>query len=144
MIGQSVGIGIIVFLMGCGTDSEAPEDTSGDGACGAVSEHTMVVTGRVQGTDGEFLGAADIRLEDRGWEPGTVLGETTTDGDGSFELPDLEITGVEGCWGILLDYVLVAELEGLTGEKEINHQLFNAIEDGSLAVDVSAFPIMIE
>ena len=59
-------------------------------------------------------------------------------------MSSLAITSVEDCWGTLLDYVLVAESGELYGEKQVNQQLFNAIDDGSMSADASMFPIVVE
>jgi len=144
MIARVFFLGIAILGMGCGSEPEPDSDTSSGGACGAVTEHVMEVAGLVEDSAGNVVIAANVRLEDRGWEPGTVLGEGITDSGGSFSLTELNVTGVEDCWGVLLDYVLVAESNGKTGEKQINHQLFNAVVDGSMNADLSSFPIVID
>ena len=125
-------------------DPDDTDDTDDGGACGDVTTHSLAVTGRVELSSGDPADTVDVWLEDRGWNPGTTLGQGTTDSSGAFTLENLTITGVEDCWATLLDYVIVSESEGLRGEKEINHQLYNAIEAGEEVADVSALPIVLE
>ncbi len=138
-------VGGILVAVGCtGDDPQPTDDTDDGGACGEISRHAVSVVGLVQTEDGAPAVASNVRLEDRGWEPGTVLGDSLAGDDGSFRLENAEITNVENCWGTLLDYVLVAESGELYGEKEINQQLYNAILDGESTADVSAIPIVVD
>ena len=113
------------------------------GACGEVTTHVLAVKGLVEDNDGISVEGASVILEDRGWNPGDVLGSGTTDENGVFQLDNLTVTGVEDCWGTMLDYVLVAEKGEARAEKEINTQLYNAVIDDSGMADVSAFPIVL-
>lgn len=141
---RTVILGWILVTLGCGEkDQSATDDTDEGGACGSVSTHVLSVAGVVQFMDGTAASGVNVRLDDRGWNPGSVLAEGVSL-EGEFNLDSAEITSVEECWGTLLDYVLVASLEGYQGEKEINTQLFNAIRDGESTADVSAIPIVLE
>jgi len=113
------------------------------GACGEISTWDVTVLGRVEDASGA-VGGADVWLEDRGWEPVTVLGQTTTSANGGFTLEADDVTAVEGCWGTLLDYVLVATEGSRSGERGINHPLYGAIDDGSFEADISGNPLIIE
>ena len=138
-------IGAILVAVGCGRDDPQPtDDTDDGGACGEISTHTLSIVGLVERADGSPVVESVVRLEDRGWEPGTILGVAATEESGAFRIEAAQITSVENCWGTLLDYVLVAEAEDLSGEKEINQQLYNAIADGNDTADVSMIPITVE
>jgi len=129
----------------CGDKDPNPtDDTDEDGACGAVSTHMLTLTASVESETGAPVAEVAVWLEDRGWEPGTIVGQGTTDADGQVMLEALSITSVENCWGTLLDYVLVAEADQGRGEKEVNHPLYNAILDGHNAADVTAIPIVLK
>ena len=135
---------VILASVACGSsDPTDTADTDDQGACGSVSTEIMAVRGIVEREDGAPLEGVSVLLEDRGWNPGTTLGASTTDEEGRFLLENLTITDVENCWGSMLDYVLVASQGAQTAEKEINTQLYNAIIDASMEADVSSFPIVL-
>jgi len=128
-----------------GRAPDTAEETDGqDGACGEVSTWDVEVRGMVVDTEEVAVHGAAVQLEDRGWEAGTVLGTATTDDDGLFTLGATGVTSVEGCWGTVLDYVLVATEGGRTGSKDVNSHLFHAIDGGTLVADISTFPLVIE
>jgi hypothetical protein len=135
-------VAALALLCACGK----PEDTdTGDsnGQCGDVTTWDVTIAGAVEDASGPVGGAA-VRLEDRAWNTDDVLGEATTEVDGSFSLDAKSVTSVEGCWGTVLDYRIVAEEGGRTGETKVNSALFDAIDSGSLEADISDFPILIE
>ncbi len=115
-----------------------------DGACGEVTVWAVTLGGTVLGRDGNPAVGAEVWVEDRGWEPGTILGQATTDAYGAFEVSLAEVTSVEDCWATLLDYVLVGTLPGQRGEKDINIELFNAIDGETFEADLGAFPLRLE
>jgi hypothetical protein len=133
---------VVVGLAGCGGSADTDIEDTG-GACGAVTTWNVTVIGAVEDAAGAVSGAS-VRLEDRGWTIGDVLGDATTDADGRFTLEATGVTSVEGCWGTVLDYRLVAEEGGRSGEDKVNSALFDAIDSGSLEADVSEFPIQLE
>lgn len=136
------GLGVVAGLVGCGG---VPADSdSTDGACGAVTTHDLVVLGRVILSSGAAAGGATVELVDEGWEPGTVVGVTTAQSTGAFSLDAIAVTSVEGCWGSLLDYRLVAERDGATGTLGVNQALYAAITDETFQADVSASPITVQ
>ena len=119
---------------GCaGGDSEAP-DTQ-DGACGAPSLHAVEVQGTVveTGTSSGYDGVT-VTLFDGQWAPPTSLGEATTAADGTFVLQAAGVTDLPGCWGIVLDYTLVAARGMETAERGVNGPLEAAIRTGQPAV----------
>jgi hypothetical protein len=137
-------VALVGLVAGCGA---AADDTfvepTDPGACGEVTTHDVSVLGAVTSGGAPAVGAA-VRLEDRGWNVGDVLGEATTGADGTFTLAAASVTSVEDCWGTILDYALVGELGGEAGEMNVNTALFNAIEDGSLEADTRSFPVALE
>lgn len=122
-----------------------PTDTAPPrGACGEITVWDLWLKGKVLDRTGRPALGASVRLEDRGWAPVTVLGTTTTDAQGLFELPITGLTSVEDCWATLLDYVAVAERGTEVGEADVNTELFNAIQSGTLVADRTLFPIEME
>ena len=109
--------------------------TTGNGACGDVSEHDVTISGGVLTPDGDPADGAVVWLDDRAWNF-TELGNSVADQDGRFTLRATGVTSVEDCWG-MLDYVLVAEHASGYGEDGLNPQLRSAIDDGSLVVDLT-------
>lgn len=128
------------------TDPTAPTtDTEPSGACGEIAVYDLTLTGTVVGPYGEAAPDTDVWVEDRGWVPGTILGTGVTDAYGAFTLTLDNVTSAERCWATLLDYVLVGERTmpagTQSGELDLNSTLFNAIQDGTLAADLGAFPL---
>jgi len=121
------------------TDPEPP-----DGQCGDVSNWDLFVEGAVVDSRDDPLENVEIVLEDRGWIPGTILGTATTDSDGVYTFEVSQLTSVEDCWGTLLDYVIVATKGDLAVEEGVNAQLYSAIVDGTLEVDLFTFPLVLE
>ena len=115
-------------------------------ASGALFPCDLSVRVAVQSEDGALLEDIEVVLEDRAWNPGP-LGSAITDAEGEGEIDASGVTDLPGCWGTMLDYVLVAtdpRGEYATGEKDVNSSLYNAISDGSLEADVRAFPLVLE
>lgn len=121
---------------------ETPLDT--DGACGAVSEVDLSITGGVVDAEGRPLPGAQVWLEERNWKPGQVHGEGTADGAGRFAFDAFDLPVVEGCWGSAVSYWLVGETGTLWGEKPMNPGLSAAVESGATTVDLGAFPLSLE
>jgi hypothetical protein len=136
---------LVVALLAMGCHGGPADDTTDTrfGACGEITTWDVTVIGKVEDAAGNVAGAA-VSLEDRGWEPITILGEATTTTNGSFTLEAQNVTAVEGCWGTLLDYVLVATEGSRSGERGINHPLYGAISDGSMEADITGNPLVIE
>ena len=130
------GIIAMVLLLGCtdngtATDVDTDSDTSG-GRCGAVTTHVVTLDIEVVVDEGGPVEGATVRLEERAWSPGT-LAEDTTGTDGTVTLADVSITGVEGCWGLALDYHLVVQDGEVVVEETMNSALFNAVNgDGTV------------
>jgi len=120
-------------------DSEPP-----DGQCGDVSHWDLHIEGAVVDWQERPFEGIDVELQDRGWNPGTVMGTATTDADGMYAFDVSQLTSVEDCWGTLLDYVLVGTDGDLVAEEGVNPQLYNAIVDGSLEVDLYTVPLVLE
>ena len=143
---------LTLVAISCGGNSLAdsgPTETepTNDGACGEVSTHDVTVTARVTFEDTPMEGVT-VELLDRGWTPGDILASGLTDEFGSITLDIVGLTAVEDCWGTMLDYYLTASVDdssgALYGEKQMNSHLQSAINNGSLTVDVSSFPIELE
>jgi hypothetical protein len=121
------------------TDPEPPE-----GQCGDVSNWDLFVEGAVIDFRDQPYAGVEIILEDRGWIPGTILGTATTDDEGVYTFDVSQLTSVEDCWGTLLDYVIVGTEGDLVAEEGVNAQLYSAIVDGTLEVDLYSFPLVLE
>ena len=137
---------LISLLFGCADESEDSDTIEGggsSGACGETSRWDVSVVGTVR-HQGEPLEGAMVVLEDRGYNPGEVLGTGVTDTQGGFQFEALEVVSIEDCWGTLLNYFVVAESGTLYGEKKANTYLHTAIYDESLEADMSGFPVDVE
>lgn len=135
---------VLVLAAGCGggDDSDTgPADTDDGGACGEVTNHDVTLTGVVETAGGPAEGAT-VTLEERNWTSGQAFGTATTGADGSFQIDATGIVSVEDCWGTALDYYVVAESGDLSGERQINSTLFNALASGE--ADLSGAPLLIE
>ena len=130
------------LVAGCGSPEPVDDTGSLGGACGAVTSWDLAVIATVE-EGGVPVSDALVTLEDRGWEPITILGEAVSAVDGSFHLEAEGVTAVEGCWGSLLDYVVVAEHGDRRGERRVNQALYRAIEDGTLEADLGV-PITLQ
>lgn len=130
----------MLLWVGCSGDSELESDQGG--ACGAVTHHELTVLARVVDAEEMPVVGAEVVLEDR-LDPAGPLGVATTDTDGEAALDDLNITSIEGCWGVALDYVLVASHEGREAEVRVNPSLFTAIDQGESVVDRRNRPIVL-
>ncbi len=130
------------------TDTDADTDTDTDtdttGFCGEVSVWDLQLVGKVVDADGQGVQGVSLKLDDRGWNTGTVLGTASTNWQGQFEMDVNQLTSVEDCWGIILDYVLVGEKGGESSEKGINPFLHGAITDGSLVADITTVPLVMD
>ncbi len=115
-----------------------------DGLCGDITEWDLTVVGDIVDWRGEPYDGVEIRLDDRGWVPGTIMGTGATDATGRYTLDVEDLTSVEDCWGTLLDYVIVATAGDLEVEEGVNSQLYGAIADGTLTVDLTIFPLVLE
>lgn len=119
---------LLAVLAGCGP-GEVDSDTEPVGGCGEVTTSMVDLTVTVVGPEDQPIDGASVSLEERAWEPGT-LGTGTTDSSGEVLLANLDITGVEDCWGTVLDYVVVVALDERSAESRVNPTLFNAINGG--------------
>jgi hypothetical protein len=132
-----------VLVLGCGEEKEPIDDTSEQEGCGTATIHSVAVAFAVVDASGNGVSNLEVRLEDRAWEPG-VLGTGQTDGNGLGELLADPVTDLPGCWGTMLNYVVVAaDPSGYyaDAEKPVNSYLFGAISDGSNQADLTAFPM---
>ena len=138
-------VALLIGLYGCTPGSGDTADSGSGGACGDVTTYDMSVTAKVVDAKGKPAADVAVELDDRGWDPGTVLGSGTTGSDGKVTLNPVTITSVDKCWATILDYVVAADGgDAGKGEVQINSPLFNGIEDGTLKVDVSSIPIKLE
>lgn len=121
-------------LSGCAGGDSDVVDTQ-DGACGAPSLHAVSVQGMVveAGTTVGYEGVA-VELWDGQWDPPSALGGATTGPDGRFSLDAAGVTDLPGCWGIVLDYTLVASLGAASASRDVNGPLEAAIRSGEAAV----------
>lgn len=142
-----IAVALFVCALGACTPDEDDEsdDTGADLGtdCGEPTTYNVSFDAKVVDDGGRGIDGIQVYLDDRGYT-GTVLGEGTTGGDGEVKLMAVGVTSLPDCWGTLLDYWLVASDpadESRTAEDDMNTQLFNAIDDGSLSVDARDFPL---
>jgi hypothetical protein len=134
-----------VLALGCGGEKQPVDDSGEREGCGTATIHSVAVTFAVVDASGNGVSNLEVRLEDRAWEPG-VLGTGQTDGNGFGELFAESVTDLPGCWGTMLNYVVVATDPSdyyADAEKPVNSYLFGAISDGSNQADLTAFPMEI-
>ncbi len=130
-----------------GSDTAAPVTTDPPGACDVVEEYDFTVLASVTTQGGQPFEGADVWFEDRGWTPGAILGNSSSDANGDVEVVALGVTMVEGC--PILDYWLVAEGTDPTGaavraENGLNANLYTALDNGTFVADISMFPLELE
>lgn len=135
-------IWMALLAAGC-ADSDTGEVDTEPAGCGDPTSHEATITGRVEDASGAGVSGATVILEDRAWNLGDILGTTTSGANGSFTLSASEVIEIENCWG-QLNYTLVATEGDREGEKVITNYLFNAVDDGSFAVDLQDFPVTVE
>ena len=138
---------LALALTACSGEEPGPsttDTTEPQGACGDVSSIDVSITGTVEDGDGTFLSGVSVWLEERNWNPGTIHGEATSDGAGSFTFQALGLPVVEDCWGTAVQFYLVGETDTLSGEKPMNSPIFNAYDDGSYSVDLGAFGLIVD
>lgn len=135
-------IWMVLLAAGC-TDGDTDTGEVVGVECGEPTAHEATISGRVEDASGAGVAGATVVLEDRAWNLGDILGTATSGGDGTFTLSASEVIEIENCWG-QLNYTLVATEGDREGEKVITNYVFNAVDDGSFAVDLKDFPVTVE
>ncbi|MBM4389968.1 MAG: hypothetical protein FJ090_02490 [Deltaproteobacteria bacterium] len=136
---------LTLALAGCGPGEEDTQDTGDDGGveCGDPVAYDIEVTAKVVDQRGAGLEGVEVGLDDRGWNY-EILGSGTTNRGGMVTFTAAGVTALDGCWATVLNYWIVAtdpSDESRTAEDDMNTELYNAIDNGSLATDVSDFPL---
>ncbi len=142
-------IGLLAAGIGCsgGDDDPTPIDTddgSTGGACGDYLETDVEIVGHVESRSGAPVEGADVWLEERNWAPGTIHGSATSDASGNYSFFARDLPIIEGCWGTAVSFYLAGEIEGFSGDKPMNPPIINAWNDGSLTVDATVFPLVLD
>lgn len=137
---------VLLFVTACTPEAdtgEAPDDTGHAGTeCGDPELFDIEIVAKVL-ANGKAAPGIEVALDDRG-QTGEILGTGTTGPNGTATFTALGVTSLEGCWGIVLDYWLVATDPADTSrtvEDDMNTELYNAIDDGTLQADVTDFPL---
>jgi hypothetical protein len=137
----------LFFAFGCTGDletGEPVEDSDPPGVdCGDASTHDIEITARVVSTRGTPAAGIDVILDDRGWTYGP-LGSGVTDVDGLVTFTAAGVTSLPNCWGTVLNYWVVATDPAdpsRTAEDDMNTELYNAIDGGTFATDISDRPL---
>lgn len=137
---------VLLLLTACAPEvetGEAPEDTGHAGTeCGDPEVFDIEIVAKVE-ANGKAAPGIEVALDDRG-QTGEILGTGTTGPNGTTTFSAVGVTSLDGCWGIVLDYWLVAtdpDDASRTVEDDMNTELYNAIEDGSMQADVSDRPL---
>lgn len=129
------------------TDTTNTQITTTDpgGLCGDVTTWDVSFSGLVTAAAGGAAAGAQVWVEERAYSAETVIyGSGTTAGNGLFTIDLDQIVSVQDCWGIVLDYYVVAQQGNATVERGINPVLFSAIDNGTLEADISAIPLQLE
>jgi hypothetical protein len=139
----------LLALCACGEEpaDEEQEDTGDPPGihCGDATTWDVTVRARVEDAAGQGVEGVTVGLDDRGYTYGLLgSGETVATGDVQFVATG--VTDLPGCWGIVLDYWLVAydDAGKVAAEDDMNTELYDAIADGTVLADVSAFPLVVE
>lgn len=127
--------------LGCsaGKEEEQKESENTSEGCGDPETYDIDIRAKVT-RNGQPAGGVRVYLEERLWEPG-ILGEGTTDRDGSVSFTASPVTGIPNCWATAVDYWLVAEDGADVVEDDMNSELYDAVDDGSMLADVSDRPL---
>ena len=140
--------GILLVFGACSGPEEVvptePSTGEPDGACGDVSAIDVGITGGVVDLDEQPIAGAHVVLEERNWVPGTIHGEADTDEQGRFAMDATNLPVVEGCWGVAVQFYLVGTADDLRDEAPMNSQIIGAYTTGTFAVELGAFPLVLE
>ncbi|MEQ1567570.1 MAG: hypothetical protein ABMA64_18150 [Myxococcota bacterium] len=126
-------------------DTDTDTETIGEGQCGSITRHDVTIRGGVRTPGGGAAIGAEVWLEERNYDiTDKVYGATTTNDEGRFEFVATQVVAPENCWGTLVDYRLMATMPGAAAESLVNDSLFHAVTDGTLLVDVTNTPLVLE
>lgn len=138
---------LCLLTVACAEPGDDDDDDDGDNdggvECGDPVAYDVEITAKVLDEAGRPAPGIDVLLDDRGWEY-AFLGDGQTDARGMVTFTARGVTALDGCWGTVLNYWLVAidpTDHDRTAEDDMNTELYNAIDDGSLVTDVSDFPL---
>jgi hypothetical protein len=144
--------GLWIIIAGCSsggdTGDDAPDDTDPppgltDPECADPVYFDATIRGRVS-RDGAPAVGADVRLEERFWDPGTVHGAGTTDEQGQYEILATGMPIVEGCWGWATGFYIVGEQDGLYDDWGINSSVTSAWSEGSSLIELDGIVLELE
>ncbi len=135
---------LVLCLAGCApadeTVDEAEDSDPAGVQCGEPVTYDIEIRARVEDAAGA-VADVEVALDDRGWT-NAILGVGTTGANGEVTFAALGVTALDGCWGTVLNYQLVAQhSDGREVEDDMNTELHAAIDDGSLVADVRDFPL---
>lgn len=143
-------IGAVVLALGgaaCGpseVDSDPTTTSNTAGQCGAVTDHNIVIRAKVVDSGGAPVANAEIRLEEDFWHnPPKTWGSAATDATGVGEFTAVNVVAVADCWGVALNYVLLAQLGDRIGEDDYNSSLYDAIISETFETDTTSFPVVL-
>lgn len=138
---------ILLFAFACEVEAETgqPVEDSGHAGvdCGEASTYDIEVTAMVTSGGRSPAEGIEVVLDDRGWTY-SELGSGTTGTDGKVTFTAVGVTSLPNCWGTVLDYWLVATDPAdpsRTVEDDMNTELYNAIDNGSLSTDTTDRPL---
>mgnify|MGYP001610474467 CR=1 FL=1 len=138
---------VCVFLVACSGDGDGEGVDTGDDdggvECGDPVAYDVEVTAKVVDSGGKGVEGIEVALDDRGWT-NSILGSGLTSRSGLVTFSAKGVTALDGCWGTVLNYWVVATDPAdpsRTAEADMNTELYNAIDGGSLVADVSDFPL---
>lgn len=132
---------LLTWMLACtaGEDGEQKESEPTVEGCGDPESYDIGIRAKVT-RGGQPAAGVRVYLEERLWEPG-ILGEGSTDRDGTVSFDATSVTGIPNCWATAVDYWLVAEDSGDVVEDDMNSELYDAVDDGSMVADVTNRPL---
>lgn len=138
---------LVLMLAGCEEGEVRPEDTDGTGpitCADALEDIALTFDGVVRRPNGDVVVGATVTLQDVAARPVLDFGTATTDNEGRYTLVATGITWWPDCSALFTDYELLATLDNAVGNRDVNFQIFTALEDDTQRVDLMERPVTLD
>ncbi len=135
------------FVACTGNEIDDNDDSAGGdgngGACGAQHDEDFTIRAAVTDAGESPLQGMTLALSDDTTHDD--FGSGVTDADGVVEFVATAVLVIDDCWGTAVDYQLHgSDPLGGYGDAvdDMNTELHNALNDGSMVADVTDFPLV--
>lgn len=138
---------LVLLLAACEEGEVRPEDTDGTGpiTCeDAIEDVSLTFDGVVRRANGDVAVGATVTLQDVVARPVLDFGTATTDNAGRYTLVATGITWWPDCSALFTDYELIATLDNAEGTRDVNFQIFTALENDAQRVDLMERPVTLD